>query len=94
MGLDAHVGVQRGEPLARHVDLRAPDVGGAVEDLALEVREVDHVRVDEAERADARGGEVLRRGAAEPAGADQDDAPAQQASCPSGPISARFRWRR
>jgi hypothetical protein len=32
-----------------------------VEDLALQVRGVDHVHVDDAERADAGGGEVERR---------------------------------
>jgi hypothetical protein len=45
-----------------------------VDDLPLEVRLVDGVVVDDAERADAGSGEVERRGGAEAAGADQEDA--------------------
>ena len=47
-------------------------------DLALEVRLVDDVVVDDPERADAGGGEVERRGRAEAAGADQQDARVEQ----------------
>src|SRR5437667_12560385 len=41
--------------------------------MALEVRLVDDVRVDDPEPADARGSEVERCGRAEPAGADEQD---------------------
>ena len=44
---------------------------GRVDDLALQVGEVDLVVVDDAERADAGGGEVERGRRAEPAGAEQ-----------------------
>ena len=52
--------------------LGVPDAAGRVEDLALEVRRVDDVGVDEAERADAGRREVERRGAAEAARAEQE----------------------
>ena len=47
------------------------DAARGVEDLALQVRGVDRVGVDDAERADAGRGEVERRGAAEPARAEE-----------------------
>ena len=54
------------------VDLGLVDVGLSVDDLALQVGLVDDVVVDDAERADAGGGEVEQRGAAESAGADHE----------------------
>ena len=68
---DVDVGVERVEGLARGVDLLLAHAVGGVDDLALEVREVDDVEVDDADRAHARGGEVERGRRAEPAGADQ-----------------------
>ena len=53
------------------VDLRLADAVGRVDDLALEVGDVDDVVVDDADRADARGGEVERGRRAEAAGAEQ-----------------------
>jgi len=41
-----------------------------VDDLALQVRLVDHVEVDDAQRADTGRGQVHQRGRAEAAGAD------------------------
>src|SRR5581483_5947703 len=49
-----------------------------VRDLTLQVRLVDDVGVDDPERADASGCEIERRGRAEPAGADQQDARVEQ----------------
>ena len=46
----------------------------AVENLPLQVGEVDLVGVGEGQAADAGGGEVERRGAAEAAGADDQRA--------------------
>jgi hypothetical protein len=46
---------------------------GAVEDLALQVRQVDLVRVGERQLADAGGGEVERGRATEAARADNQD---------------------
>src|SRR3990172_1869436 len=47
-----------------------PQEGGGVEDLRLQVCEVNHVKVHDAEAADAGGGEVLRERVSEPSGAD------------------------
>ena len=47
-----------------------PMSGGAVQDLALQVAEVDGVEVDDADGADAGRGQVHRHRRAEPAGAD------------------------
>ncbi len=63
---------------ARRVGLRLAERVGRVGDLALEVRLVDDVGVDDPERADAGGGEVERGGRAEAAGADQQDARVEQ----------------
>ena len=46
--------------------------------LALQVRERDHVIVDDAERADARGGEIKQDRRAEAAGADHQHAGAAE----------------
>ena len=51
--------------------LRHPDPLGVVDHLALQVGGVDHVVVDQAERADPGRREVERGRSAEPAGADQ-----------------------
>ena len=51
---------------------------GRVDHLALEVREVDDVVVDDAERADAGGREVERGRRAEAAGAEQQDLRVEQ----------------
>ena len=48
----------------------AADIRRAVNDLPLQVAEVDDVEIDDAERADAGGGEIHRRRRAEPARAD------------------------
>jgi hypothetical protein len=51
---DVDVGVELPDRRLGGVDLRLPDPRRRVDDLALEVREVDRVVVDEAERADTR----------------------------------------
>ena len=51
---------------------------GGVDDLALEVGQVDHVVVDDADRAHAGRGQVERRGRAQPAGAQQQHLCVQQ----------------
>ena len=67
--LDAGVDLQD-RTLGRR-DLVGVDVGGAVDDLALQVGGVDHVVVDQADGADPCGGEVERQRRPEPAGAHQ-----------------------
>ena len=68
---DLDVGVERVDRLLGGVDLGDADALGGVDHLALEVGEVDDVVVDDAERADAGGGEVERGRRAEAAGAEQ-----------------------
>ena len=70
--LDLHVRVDLVDRDLGRVDLRHADAVVRVRDLALEVREVDHVVVDDAERADARRRQVERGRRAEPAGAEQE----------------------
>src|SRR5205823_14249314 len=79
---DVDVRVQGLEGGPGGVDLRRAEVGGRVDDLALEVRLVDDVRVDDPEPADARGREVERRRRPEPAGADQQDLRFEQLELP------------
>jgi hypothetical protein len=71
---DVDVRVDRGEPVARGVGLRAPDVVRLVEELPVQVRRVDAVVVDDADVPDAGGGEVHGHRGAEPARADDEHA--------------------
>ena len=75
---DVDVGVERFDEDPRRVGLRHPDPLGVVDHLALQVGGVDDVVVDEADRADAGGGEVERGRRAEPAGAEQQHLGVQQ----------------
>ena len=68
--LDSDLGIESPDAVARRVELRAADVGRAMDDLPLQVAEVDDVEVDETERAHACRGEIERGRRAEPAGAD------------------------
>ena len=74
MRLDGDVRVEAGERAGGALGLRPADLGGGVQDLALEVGEADRVVVDDAEGADAGGGEVEERRAAEAAGPDDEHA--------------------
>ncbi len=67
-------GIERGELFRGGVELLAADVFGGVDDLALQVAGVDDVEVDQAEGADAGGGEIEGERRAEAAGADAEDA--------------------
>ncbi len=53
--------------------LSLPTVDCGVDDLALQVGFVDDVEVDQADGADAGGGEIERERRAEAAGADAED---------------------
>jgi hypothetical protein len=75
---DCDVGVERVDRLLGRLDLRHADPCRGVDHLALEVREVDDVVVDDAERADAGRGEVQRGRRAEAAGAEQQHARVEQ----------------
>ena len=65
------VGVQRLDRHPRRGRLRDADPLGVVDHLALEVRVVDDVVVDDPDRPDSGRGEVERGRGAEPAGAEQ-----------------------
>ena len=66
-----HVGVERLDRLLGRLHLRNADALVVVDHLALQVGQVDLVVVDDAERADARRGQIQGGRGAEPAGADQ-----------------------
>src|SRR5213594_3200252 len=72
VGLHVDVRVDLGDPFFRDLDLLAADVLRPVQHLALQVRLVDHVEVDDPETADAGGAEVLRERHAESPGADDE----------------------
>ena len=78
VGHDVDVGVEQRERLLRRVDLAITDAIHVVQDLALQVRLVDHVHVDDAQRADAGRREIQRSRGAEPAGAEQQHLRAEQ----------------
>ena len=75
---DVDVGVQPFDEDPGRGGLRHPDPFGVVDHLALQVGGVDHVVVDEADRADPGGGEVERGRRAEAAGAEQQHLRVQQ----------------
>ncbi len=66
------VRVDLSDPLFGHVDFLSPDVLRSVQHLALEVRLVDHVEIDDPETADAGGAQVLRERDSEPARANDE----------------------
>ena len=82
-----HVRVQIADAVPGGLDLLAAHVLRPVQHLALQVRRVDDVELDDAETADARGGEVEPDGRAEPACADHEDAGALSRCWPSTPTS-------
>ena len=68
---DLHVRIDVQHVLAGGVELLAADVLGAVNDLALQVGEIDDVEIDQADFADAGGGQVQAERRAQSARADQ-----------------------
>ena len=79
---DMDVGIQSLERALRGLDLGLSEPVGRVDDLALQVRLVDDVGVDDPERADAGRGEVERRRRSQAAGTDEKDARVEQALLP------------
>ena len=73
----------QGGPRGFHLD--GADAFGAVEDLALQVGEVDLVRIGDGEPAEAARRKVERRRAAEAAGADDQRARRTQPLLPLDP---------
>lgn len=72
-------GVEVAEVGDEAVDLFNAEARGGVADLAVQVGELDDVVVDDADGADAGAGDVLRGGAAEAAGTDDEDAAVDEA---------------
>ena len=73
VGNDLDVRIDFGEAIFGRVQLRPPDVRLSVEDLAMEVRHVDVVEVDEPQLAHPGGGQVERHGRAQSPRAHDDD---------------------
>ena len=82
MQLDPHLGIDLGKAVARRLELGPPHIRRAVDDLALEVAEVDHVEIDDANPSDTGGGQIHRDRRAEPAGADAEHAGSLQLQLP------------
>lgn len=78
VGVDLDVGVHRRDGLLARLHLSLADVLRLVDDLALQVREVDDVEVDEADGADAGGCEIHRSRCAEAARADDEHLAGEQ----------------
>ena len=66
---------------------------GVVDHLALQVREVDLVVVDDPQRPDPGSGEVERRGRAQAAGAEQQHLGVEQLLLALGADLGDQRWR-
>ena len=74
-------GDMRIEPVDRRrgaVDFGRADIRRGVDHLPLQIRQRHHVVVDDAERADAGGGEIEQHRRAKPAGADDQHAGAAE----------------
>src|SRR6516225_6747577 len=80
--LHRHVRVEAADRGRRALHLGPADLGRAVDDLALQVRERDRVVVDDAERADPGRGEIEQRRRAQPAGPDDQHARALERLLP------------
>ncbi len=72
--LDLDLGVDRVRALPRRQRFELADIALCEHHLALQVGEVDAVVVDDAERSDTGGGEILQHRRAEPARSDHEHA--------------------
>ncbi len=68
--MNFHVRIQSGKGAARRFHFGRADGIGAIQDLALQVSEVDLIRIGDGQLADAARGEVERCRATKAAGAD------------------------
>ena len=90
---DLHVGVERLDRSLRRSRLRDADPVGRVDHLALEVRRVDDVVVDDPDRPDAGGGEVERGRRAKPSGPQEEHLGAEEGDLALDPTSGKSVWR-
>ncbi len=65
--------VEPGHGVGGALDLRPAEIGGPVDYLPLEVRKGNRVVVDDSDRPDSGGGEILDQRRAEPPGPDDQD---------------------
>src|SRR6266849_5343844 len=86
--LDLNVRIEVREARARGFALGLANVAGAEGDLALEVGEVDHVKVNQAKFSDARRGKIQTKRRAKPARADEEYLSVLQLELP---LHANFR---
>ncbi len=70
MLVDADEGVDLVHAVGGGIEFLAADVAGAVDDLALQVGEVDHVEIHQANAANAGSGEIEAQRRTEAAGSD------------------------
>src|SRR5258708_18314241 len=71
--LNLNVGIEICKARASGFALRLADVAGAKRDLALQICEIDNVKVHQAEFADARGGKIQAQRRAEASRANEQD---------------------
>ena len=74
MNGDFDVGIDALDGFFGRLGFGPADVFGAVNDLALEVGEIDRIEIQDAELANAGGGEIHGDGRAESASADAENA--------------------
>ena len=55
---DLHVRIDVFDPVARAVELLAPDILCSMKHLALQIREIDNIEIDEPKRADPGRGKI------------------------------------
>ena len=91
MALDADVWVERLDARRRRRDFALPDRRGRMDDLALQVRSIDDIVIDETERAHACRGEIERRRRPKSAGAQQQHLRVEQLLLTLGPTSGSSR---
>ena len=91
--LDAHLGIQRAHARRRQRGFLAAAIGERIPGLAMQVRWLEPVAVDDAEPADAGAGEVLQHRHAESTGADHQHGGGAQPRLALGPTSRSAIWR-
>ena len=74
VAFDPHERVDGGDAVRCRIDFWAPDIDGGVNNLALQVRYIDDVVIDDPQRADPGCGEVGRRDGTQPARSDDEHA--------------------
>jgi hypothetical protein len=82
MEIERDAGVRLPQTRSGGFRFRFSDCGIRVKELALEIRGIDVVGIEETQPPDARGSEVKRGGRAESAGSDEEDGSIFQAQLP------------